>query len=144
MPIFDLGRRCRGHVHRRNPILCAALGTEPVHVLQVDSMHTLNFGLMGKSVSASLWRTLVANSWNIPPPMSQILEIGSRRLRDNMFAWFESASIPHDRRISDLTIAMMGGANRAAAEGQRGISFHAKAAEMHILLRWTLVLLHSQ
>ena len=147
-PRFDRARRCIDRVTRRNPIFAGELGTNPQDIVQVDLLHTLNFGLMERVTSASLWRVLLSNPWKLPGPEDQIRSVGLRRLRAHMIQYFSDSATPHDRRIGDLTEKMLGDRSNCTS-GVGGVGphpgrpLHAKAADMHVLMRWSIVLLES-
>ena len=93
---------------RRHPLFSNGLNTPPEQVLGVDSLHTIYLGVAQRIVSASVWRVILSNPWNISGPMDDVLELTMRRIAANARQWFEDNNIPHDRRVSQLTLKMFG------------------------------------
>eukprot|EP00959_Pyramimonas_sp_CCMP1952_P324241 6786210-Pyramimonas_sp.AAC.1 len=61
---FDARQRCTDPVHRRNPLFdLLSLGTSPARSLALDSLHLLYLGVLGRFVSAVLWRITLDNPW---------------------------------------------------------------------------------
>ena len=142
---YDIRRRARGSVMRRNPMFCDRLGTTPSIVLQVDVLHSLNFGLMERVTSASIWRIILSNPWGLRGADSRIRDQAIGLLRGNMLAWF-SANVASDRRIGDLTEKMLGDRKECSTDGNivhPGACLKLKAAEMHSFMLWVTELLRS-
>ena len=59
------------------------------------------------------------------------LQLAARRLREDMFVWFDRANVPCDRRLSDLTLLMFGDIKMASFECPEnpGSNLKTKAAE---------------
>ena len=131
---------------RRNPILCDRLGTTPYVVLQVDVLHTLNFGLMERATSASIWRIILSNPWGFRGAESRIRDQAIGLLRGDMLAWLSANGVAGDRRIGDLTENMLGDRKECSTDGNiihPGACLKLKAAEMHTFMLWVTNLLRS-
>ena len=129
-------------VIRRNPIFDVC---EPLRVLAIDSLHTVYSGVAGRYVSAIVWRLLLANAWGVRGDQSTILEIGIRRASAHMARWFETQNIPANRRLSMLTLGMIGDRRDCAISGDPhpGSPTKFKAAETGTILPWSVSLLES-
>ena len=104
----DARGRCLDMVHHRNPMFNDDIGMEPARVLAVDALHTVYYGPVMKWSSAVIWRVLLSNPWDISAAESTVLDLGVKKLRSHQIGWYETESIPHDRRIGDLTVVMLG------------------------------------
>ena len=112
----------------------------------MDSLHTVYYGPMQKWTSATLWRILLKNPWNLPGSDSAVLDLGVRRLRVHMLEYYAEAGIPPNRRIGDLTLTMLGERRGCVVRGDHphpGTVLKTKAAETGIMFQWTLSLLQS-
>lgn len=142
----DFAGRITDPVMHRNPLFADDLGTSPQAIVAVDSLHSVYYGPMMRWSSATLWRVLLSNPWNLPGPDGQVLDLGTRRLRAHMFTWFEQQNIPHDRRIGDLTLTMLGSREHCTVGGERphpGTILKTKAAETGIIFEWAMALVQS-
>ena len=138
--------RCTDISNHRNPLFCDELGTDPSHVLAVDSLHSVYYGPMQKWASATLWRILLRNPWNLPGPDSAVLDLGVRRLRTHMLEYFTEAAVPHNRRVGDLTLTMLGERRGCVVRGDHphpGTALKTKAAETGIMFNFALSLLQT-
>ena len=45
-------------------------------------------------------------------PLDVRLELAARRLRADMYEWFDRCALPTERRLSDLTLSMIGDNNK--------------------------------
>merc|ERR1712078_837149 len=81
---------------------------EPSDVLAIDSLHTVYFGPLMRWIAAALWRILLLDPFNLHGSASNILEIGARRIGSDMKAWFQENEVPHERRIGNLLLVMLG------------------------------------
>ena len=103
--------------------------------LAVDTLHTLFSGPCMRLVSTILWRLLFSNPWGFRGSQQLQLELGCRRLRDDMRVYFQEFEIPAGDRLGDLTLPMLGPPN------PNGCTMKAKAAETAKLLPWALLAL---
>ena len=78
---------------------------DAVEVVMLDTLHTVHLGLILRYVSEICWRAIKGNPWGIA---SAPLETSVRRLKVDVFAYYDVIGIPVDRRVADLTIGMVG------------------------------------
>ena len=121
-------------VVHRCPLFNVALHTSPTHTVVHDSLHTLYFGPIMRWTSAALQRVLQANPWGLRGTIPARRDIGCRRLSAEMGHYFETNAIPNDRRLSELTYAMLGGAPADDDAPHPGCAMSVKAAEVGVLL----------
>ena len=139
--------RCLDMVHHRYPIFNDDIGMDPARVLAVDGLHTVYYGPVMKWSSAVIWRVLLSNPWDISAAESTVLDLGVKKLRSHQIGWYETEGIPHDRRIGDLTVVMLGDKRGCTVRGSHphpGTTMKTKAAETGILFEWSLSLLKSE
>ena len=132
---FDERGRCTDLVINRSPLFSDELGTSPTRTLAIDNLHTVNYGPMMRWTSAALWRVITLNPWRFRGTFDVKLELASRRLRADMYDWFDRAEVPTSRRLSDLTISMLGGKDTKLDRGMPhpGCAMKTKAAETQIV-----------
>ena len=121
-----------------------ALGTDPDSCLAIDTLHTVYYGPVMRWTAAALWRILLANPWGFVGSFEEKMSLCVRRLRLDLFEWLERCNIPHDRRIGDLTLAMLGedkGCTFGGLTPRPGCMLKTKAAETGLLMEWAIQLL---
>eukprot|EP00969_Alexandrium_andersonii_P296810 13116088-Alexandrium_andersonii.AAC.1 len=93
--------------------------------------------------SAVVWRVLLSNPWGHDGALGIKLEMGCRRLRGDLFEWFRDSGIPHEKRVSDLTLKMLGHDDHTLdpSELHPGCMLKTKAAETSVLMEWAIDLL---
>jgi hypothetical protein len=146
---YDDQRRPLDPVVHRNPLFNSALHNDPSTVLAIDTLHTVYYGPVSRWTSATLWRILLSNPWRLAGSQEDILDMGLRRMKTHLLKWFDEAGIPHNRRISDLTLQMLGDQDDFNIGGDlshHGSSLKTKAAETSVLMDWEVTLLqyHGQ
>ena len=109
---------CLDAVVNRTPLFSQALGTNPVRTLQIDTLHTGYYGPAMRWTSAVIWRTLLSTTWNVGGSAQERLELSCRRLRADLFKWFDDTNLPHDKRLGDFTLAMLGPAQGCSPGGE--------------------------
>ena len=122
-----------------NPIFDTELGTSPQRTVALDTLHGYYFGPMTRYASAVLWRIIIANPWHINGDQDNRDEQGCRRIRADLLKWQEDQDIPHNRRICDLTVPMLGARKDAGPDPpdlHPGDTMKTKAAETHMMLRF--------
>jgi hypothetical protein len=118
------------------------LGTSPHRTVAIDSLHSLNYGPMQRWCSAALWRLLLANPWRVAGDAATKLDVALKRLSAEMTEWFIVHKVPADRRISELTVKMLGPQGGASAIVlHTGTIMKVKAAEIALLLPFALTVL---
>ena len=106
-----IGNACADSVIHRCPIFSPSLCTSPDSTLQVDSLHTLCYGPCMRYSSAVLWRFMFRNHWMFEGSKEVKLQLTCRRLRADLIAWQEGhfgEPVPHEKRLQDLTLNMLG------------------------------------
>lgn len=141
------GGACLDAVINRNPMFDPALGTNPVRTLAIDNLHTGYYGPAMRFTSSVIWRALLSNPWGLGGTTEEKLDLACRRLRADLFEWYDEAAIPSDRRIGDFTVQMIG-PDQNCRFGMpedphpRGI-MKTKAAETGMMLEWSIHLLRT-
>lgn len=135
----DLRQRLSDPVVHRNPLFSADL-LDPSAVIAVDSLHTVYLGVVNRLVSAMLWRVLLSNAWQTLGGQERVLEQGIRRMAAHLAVWFEQNRVPHDRRVSTMSLALLGDRLACAVGGEPhpGGVLKLKAAECGTLLPWAI------
>jgi hypothetical protein len=131
-------------VNNRCPLFSRALGTDPDSCLAIDTLHTVYYGPVMRWTAAAIWRALLANPWGFVGGFDEKISLCVRRLRLDLFEWLERCQIPQDRRIGDLTIAMLGedkGCSFGGLTPHPGCMLKTKAAETGLLMEWGIQLL---
>ena len=83
----------------RCPLFCDELHTSPDKSMAVDTLHTFNYGPVMWWTSSALWRLIMANPWQLRGSgREHTLELACRRMRADMFEFFERKGIPAARR----------------------------------------------
>ncbi len=98
-------------VNHRSPIFSVALHTSPARNLCVDTLHTLWLGPVLRFCQAAIWRILLRNCYGVVGSLVTKMEVGIVRLRASMSAYFETHGVPHNRRLANMTVKMIGKAN---------------------------------
>jgi hypothetical protein len=143
---FDALGRCTDAAMHRNPMFCSELGTNPQDILAIDALHTVYYGPVMRWASSVIWRVLLSNPWNLPGADGAVLETGVRMLRKDMLRHFEESHVPHDRRINDLTLKMLGEKRGCVVRGEYphpGGGLKLKAAECGIAFKWAISMLRK-
>ena len=147
---FDFSRRSAGGYMHRNPIFgrqslelpgLDEILVEPSDLLAIDSLHTVYFGPLMRWIAAVLWRILLLNPFNLHGSVSNILEIGARRIGADMKTWFQENEVPHERRVGTLLLVMLDNPEGCEVRGARqhpGCPMKYKVAETGYLLPWVL------
>ena len=138
-----LGGHSLDSVAHRCPLFSTVLETSPQRTLAVDSLHTLYYGPMMRWTSAALWRTLLSNPWGCTGSLSACLELGTRRLTQELAAWFDAHATPHNRRIREITVNMLGDKRGCTLTNTRHPGGHlkTKAAETGIMHEFAMDLI---
>ena len=145
-PRLDFSRRSMDASHHRNPLFTAELQTEPSEVLTIDSLHTVYYGPIMRWSACTLWRVLLSNPWQLQGSLAVVLEAGVRRMNAHLQNFFVEHQTPHDKRLSELTLAMLGDRRGCELGGQvphPGCAMKTKAAETGNLLPWALQILRE-
>lgn len=93
--------------------------------------------------SVILWRIILANPWNIHGNKDVRLDVGCVRLKGQMLSW-EDQHVPADRKITNLTISMLGGKTKHCNDGAEphpGSILKLKAAECGTILEFCVAIL---
>ena len=138
---FGPGGRLMDSVVNRCPLFSNQLGTTPTRSLAIDMLHTFHYGPVMRWLGAALWRTILSNPWEFNGSANTILELGCKRLRADLFAWYVEDNVPADRQLGDFTLSMLGNAC-GCAPGQDichpGCSMRTKAAETLDFVPWAI------
>ena len=134
----ELGHRLGLALHR-NPLFAEDLGTSPVASLAIDTLHALNYGPMSRWTHMALVRMIALNPWRIQGTQPQIAEVATRRLRGHLMKWFQRKQVPHENRLNDLTLKMIG----YEASDETAGELKLKAHEIWILLLWCVDLIQE-
>ena len=97
-------------VSHRCLLFSQRLHTSPASSLAIDSLHTLFLGPVLRFVSAALWRILLLNPWEFRGGVKAATSMGILRLKGDLDRWQTDPAnnIPKERRVSNLTLNMMG------------------------------------
>lgn len=135
---FD-GTRCMDRVNFRCVLFDEVLGLSPDSALAIDTLHTFYYGPVLRWMSVCFWRLIMHNPWNISGSRDQRIELGVRRLSLDLSKWSEDENIPRERRVSELTLKMLG-EPPAAVDDQTfaGGTVKLKAAETSVVVRFAL------
>ena len=97
-------------VHHRCPLFDNRLGTSPARTLAVDELHTFHLGLLHRTTSAALWRTVLGNPWDFQGSNKSIIDKGVRKLWIDLKAWQQDPKngIPRGQGLNNLTPKMLG------------------------------------
>ena len=133
-------------VINRCPLFCDELHTSPDKSLAVDTLHTFNYGPVMWWTSSALWGLILANPWQLSGSSKEhTLELACRRMRADMFEFFERKGIPAARRLGDFTATMIGTPLNCqmgpTALPHPGCGMKTKAAETMIVMDWAIDLL---
>ena len=137
---------CQDPVLNRCPLFCTELGTSPATCLAIDNLHTVNYGPMMRWTSAVIWRTIFSNPWGFQGGDEVRIELSVRRLKADLFQWYDDAQIPLERRMGDLTVKMIGSRMDCGfdlADVHPGCMMTSKAAETAVLMEWAQSLLRK-
>ena len=143
---YDCRGRCTDITHHRNPLFSSLLDTSPEKLLAIDTLHTVNYGPLMRITACTLWRVVLSNPWDLPGSDATVIDQDVRRIRLGMRQFFDDADIPHDRRIGDLTLTMLGDRRGCVVRGDYvhpGCVLKTKAAETSVLFQYALNLLES-
>eukprot|EP00959_Pyramimonas_sp_CCMP1952_P078749 1646282-Pyramimonas_sp.AAC.1 len=119
----------------------AELHTSPSRSLAVDSLHTLYYGPVQRYVASAMWRVISTNPWNCTGTLKARLEIGCRRLSEDMGRWFggDGSWVPHSQRIGFITLGSLGSRKNVQDLAKHpGGPMSFKAAETGVLLEFAL------
>ena len=134
-------------VVNRCPLFSPELGTSPSDTLAIDTLHTVNYGPMMRFTTAAIWRVLLLNPWGFVGNQDARMELCVRRLRTHLFAWYQTRGVPAEKRLGDLTLAMLGpslGHGFGDLENPHpGCMAKSKAAETAMLMDWAIDLLRD-
>ena len=97
---------------------------------------------MQRWTAAIVWRVLIRNPWGYGGDSVSRREQGVKRLRMHMFEHFLTQEVPPGRRLGDLTTKMLGNEAKGLA-AHPGCELKVKAAEVHVLMEWAMVLLQK-
>eukprot|EP00959_Pyramimonas_sp_CCMP1952_P155202 3247410-Pyramimonas_sp.AAC.1 len=103
-------------------------------MIAVDVLHTVCYGPVQRLASAILWRIINVNPWGVTGDAATVLEVSIRHLRNEMANWFEEAGVPHNDRIHDLTVSMLGGVPPGDVSKYCGGSMRFKAHETWVVM----------
>ena len=84
-------------------------------------------------VSATLWRTVTCNPWGVRGSAPAKQDLAFKRLSADLQGWQVENDVPHDRRITELTPKMLGGACEDGEDHPGGL-MKLKAAQCGRLL----------
>ena len=129
---------CTDAVHFRCPLFCQQLGTNPVRTLAIDSLHSIYYGPIQRLAACILWRTIESNPWDFGGTRAQIRTQSCRRLKADLFAWYDDVGMDASRRLGDLQLPMLGDAPKGHATSHAGGPLKLKAAETGDTLRWAI------
>ena len=144
-PTFDAKGCLLDPIVWRNPIFDPELGTSPAKTMVVDALHTVYYGPAMRWASAVLWRILLSDPWGFGT-LDPALEHGCKFLKRSMMAFFEDNGVPHNRRLNDLNLSMLGERNKfglKTAEQHAGCVLRMKAAEVGTILPWVYQMLNE-
>ena len=142
----DAKGKISDHVINRCPLFQRALGTSPARTLAVDTLHSVNYGPMQRWCSAAVWRVLLSNPWHYNGTMEQRMEMAARRLRSDLFSWYNETQVPHARRLNDFTLSMIGhsaGIQMGECMPHPGCAMKTKAAETAVIMDWAIDLVRK-
>lgn len=81
------------------------------------------------------------NAWNFRGPQDVRLELAARRLRADLFEWFDRTGVPTSKRLSDVTCSMIGHKDKQQREAglpHSGCAMKTKAAETDVVMQWAV------
>ena len=100
----------------------------PRHIICIYLLHTFYLGLAKHFVGHTIWRMLSANVFRVVGPESVQHTVGLRHLMNDLKRWYLRNKIPHDLRVAELSMGMIGDKGHP--------DFGGKAAESGILVQW--------
>ena len=116
----------------RNPLCTSELSVAPMDLFQCDLLHGFQLGPLQRWVTGSVWRIALHNPWGISGTKARKLEIIGQRLKTLLFQWYDEQKIPHEDRLFDFTLGMLGHVQDAqddAEHAHKGCQASLKAAE---------------
>ena len=120
-------------VNRRSPLF-SLQGCSPAKTLQIDCLHTLHLGVIASFIKHTWWQSLETNLWNVPVAnQASVIDLGIKRLFNDLCAWYETHGIPHNMRLQHLTSKMLGTHDAKLLK--------TKGADNAMLLRFTVDLI---
>eukprot|EP00959_Pyramimonas_sp_CCMP1952_P396410 8305544-Pyramimonas_sp.AAC.1 len=132
-----------GPAVRRNQIFCSQLGIEPTTSMAIDTMHTLCFGPIQKLISTIVWRIVLQNCYDVRGGKEVKIDVNIKRIREELFRWYDHEGTDWGERLSDLTSSMLGGEPTLQADGSPfgGAPMRLKAYETLCFLPFAVDLL---
>lgn len=97
----------------RNPIFDDAMATNPAETLGIDWLHAISLGVLQFYVMHLLHELLRGNAFGISGTAAVNFEMGVRRLKSELWAWYsseEKAGRKHNR-LNSLVSSMLGSYN---------------------------------
>jgi hypothetical protein len=95
-------------VHHRNPLFSQSLFSSPHNTLCVDILHSVYLGPVMRFCGAAVQRILLKNAYNMGGSWQAKKESSIALLKASMDVYFERNSVPHARRLNNITLAMCG------------------------------------
>jgi hypothetical protein len=97
-------------VSHRCPLFSQKLFSSPASTLAVDALHTVALGVLVRYVSASLWRIVLENVWNVRGDLNTVVKNSVDFLKAELLLFQDDPSngIERSRRIETLTVKMLG------------------------------------
>ena len=65
-----------------------------IDMITIDVLHTVMFGPCMRFVAAVLWRILLLNVWGHTGREEQVLDMGCKHIRGDLFKWQKESNIP--------------------------------------------------
>ena len=144
---YDASKRLDGPAVHKNPLFDSSLGYSPKSMMVVDALHSVYYGPLMRFTSAVVWRILLRNTWAFAGGVDQVKEGNLRMLHAHLGRFDVAHDIPQDRRVTDLTLNMLGSDEKCGVRGVRqhpGGIVKVKAAECGVLFEWACTLLEER
>ena len=104
--------RVKDAMHHRNPLFSRSLFSSPHNTLCVDILHSVYRGPVMRFCGAAVQRILLKN---LNGSFQAKKENGVAHLKASMDVYFDRSSVPHNRRLNNITLAMCGKAFKFSA-----------------------------
>ena len=88
----------------------------------IDTLHTLNLGVLQRFVLRVFWSLIDANSWQVGGPQEVVRAQSVSLLRGMLMDWYATQKLRGFTEVQDLSIAMLG-------DGSNQNKLKTKAAE---------------
>ena len=103
----------QGRVRHRNPMLDALLGIT-LNCISIDSLHTLNLGVMKEFTMHALWELILSNTWGVGDNATEeeMIDASCRHIKLALRAFYASPlGVDVSTPLQDFSVGMIGEKN---------------------------------